>query len=463
MKAASNSVTAFNVAVGTGVERLAEYSLQLSGRAVSALTDYVRHSYEAIDTSAKMADRLHIATGSLQELEFAASRARIGTEDFDHAMSHMVRTIGETSISHEAAEAFARLNIPLRQIQGMHADVAFKTIADAIKNLRSNAEQAALTQAVFGRGGQALSGLLASGSDAISEMGKQARGLGVAMSEISVQQVVLANNQFMLLQKTVAGAANAIAAELAPFLLDATNRVIEFANAHGGLQNMARSAFAAIEHFLASMADGLNLLKSAWYGFQAVVNKVVDWIIVGPLQALSYAVDAMVIDFQNAINNIIDAARYLSRGAIDFHNITVRETGLSNFMDDVHKQLVSNVEESVLASNKALEDFGKGVNGASVQGYFGDVKSLALKTATEMADAKSARDNATQTPGLGIAGGGAAKASQGFLARDIHSQVLQRGGVHDIASQQLSFTKEMVKKLEALISVTKQKQVATIN
>ena len=406
MGEAQESISVFTVAAGELIAKGVEMGISLGEHAVMGIAEYVKGSIDAIDVSSKLADRLGISTTSLMGFEAAAHHAGVEAGSLATDLQHMMKTIGEADITektskggkHKAAittdtdnqqaQTFARLKIPLNEIQNMHADQAFMRIVDAIKNIKNPMEQAYLTTKVFGRSGMELLPILREGSEGLKNTTANALKLGTALSEIDVQQVELAKNSFRELDATIHGASNKLAVELAPFLSEVTHRVIDFANAHGGLAKMATDAFESVLHGLARMADYLEMAKAVWYGLRASVNIVVDAIVQG-LEFGAKQIENFVNTILWAMNEALKAANYLGAEFKLFSRVD-----LTSGLEQVHIGMQRIINEDVKELNKHWDKFQEGVNSKAVTQWVQDVRDGALTAAQSLVDAKKARDDA---------------------------------------------------------------------
>lgn len=184
-----------------------------------ALTRSVIHQGDELATTA---DRLGIATGSLQEWQYAADLSDVSTEEMNAGLRILQRNLFEAANGgKEAAESFAKLGVHVKDANGetISTEGAIEEIADRFKEMTNPVEKSALAMKVFGRGGQALVPLLSRGREGIKELREEFQALGGGLSEETVEAANQADDAFKRLRL---GTRSLILNAMTPFIKLAT-------------------------------------------------------------------------------------------------------------------------------------------------------------------------------------------------------------------------------------------------
>ncbi len=177
----------------------------------------IKRNLELMDSTAKLSDRLGIATEQLQGLRHAAELTGAGAGVLDSSLERMQRSIGQAATgSGAAAKTLEELGLPIQSLLRMDAGAQFHAIADAIASIESPAQRAAAAADIFGRGSTVLLNTLAEGSAGLRAMEQEAERLGKTFSRETAAQAEAANDAITRLKAGLAGAATTITGDLAP-------------------------------------------------------------------------------------------------------------------------------------------------------------------------------------------------------------------------------------------------------
>lgn len=184
----------------------------------------LHNQLEAIDSTAKLSDRLGISTESLTGFQHAASLAGVSNEQLSGGLEKMLKNLGEAAAGSDTAKAaFQSLGLNATDLANIPTDQAFEKISDALKAIQNPAQRAAAAVAVFGKSGQELLPLLLQGSEGIKAAIKEADALGLSFNRIDAAKVEEANDAVRRMQSAVTGVVRSITIALAPFLTTAAN------------------------------------------------------------------------------------------------------------------------------------------------------------------------------------------------------------------------------------------------
>jgi hypothetical protein len=206
---------------------------------VEAIVGAIKTGLDYAASLGEVAQQLGVTTAALQEYRYAGSQAGLSTEEVDQALSQLTRRIGEAAEGTKAqAEAFKKLGISVKDANGQVLDAgrAIPLIADALQQIESPAERAALLMDLFGRAGQKLEPLLAGGAGAVNNLRNAAHELGIVLSDEQIQRADETADKLDSLKQV-------LSAKIAGAVADNTGAVLALADA---LERLVSSAAKAI-------------------------------------------------------------------------------------------------------------------------------------------------------------------------------------------------------------------------
>lgn len=105
----------------------------------------------------------------LQRMQWAATRANIGNEEFVATLDNMNRVIGQAAIQGgETAKAFERLGLSSKALSQMGADKQFELIVKKLEGVKNASERARIAQQIWGSGAIGMQNLISRGWNNIS-------------------------------------------------------------------------------------------------------------------------------------------------------------------------------------------------------------------------------------------------------------------------------------------------------
>ncbi len=135
------------------------------------------------DDLAKMSARTGFTVETLSELGFAADLSGASMEVLENGIRKMQRTLVDAATGMASAqEALAMLGLTVADLDQLSPDQQFKLIADRLAQIEDPTLRAAAAMKIFGQSGTKLLPMLSGGAAGIEELQKQARKLGLTMS-----------------------------------------------------------------------------------------------------------------------------------------------------------------------------------------------------------------------------------------------------------------------------------------
>jgi plasmid maintenance system antidote protein VapI len=248
-----------------------------AGLALSAagLTAFVSKQSEAIDTAAKLSDRLGMSTESLTAFQHAGNLAGISAEEMEGWFNKLQKSIGEASDkSSPAAIAFRSLGLNADYLANIPLDQTLEQIADAISKLPNPVDKAQAALNIFGRSGQKLLPMLNGGAAGLAQARIEAEKLGISFSRVDAAKVEAANDAMTRAGAAVTGVGNQIAISLSPYIEAAATKFTELASSGGGLRESMGSGIQFVAEGFAQMADLIDIGAAAFYGLQGAALTV---------------------------------------------------------------------------------------------------------------------------------------------------------------------------------------------
>lgn len=274
LASAAGTVAAAGVAMGA--------ALGLAGAAMAVRQ--LRREFEQIDKTAKLSDRIGIATEHLVGLQHAAEITGAGTETLNKGLMFMAKTLGELKSRGigEAEYAMDALGMTIDDFSSKRPYDQVLLFADAFASLEDEATQSYVATKMFGRAGQGLVNTMRLGSDGLKQMQDDAELLRKTFSRTEAAQVEAANDAVYRLRGSVNALATQGAIQLAPFVAifadDLTNAIVDVrGDAEGltgefglmgtmvlGIVDAWHNATIAYARFSADVHEGLAGLMSGY-------------------------------------------------------------------------------------------------------------------------------------------------------------------------------------------------------
>ena len=240
----------------------------------------VKNSFKLNDSLAKTADKLGVTTESLGGLKHAAALTGVKFQVLDKGIQNMVRNIADFKTgTGEAADAFRLLGLNAADLAAQKPDEQFSTIAEALRNVKSNTDQVNIAYRIFGGRATALLNTLRLGKDGLAAVTKEARALGVALTRIEAAKIEMANDAITRAKSAFQGAANTIAINLAPMLQALATAFTEAAIASNGFKGEIVSGIESVGRAIAFVGDIIRGIQIAFKGLQLIGALAIDSII----------------------------------------------------------------------------------------------------------------------------------------------------------------------------------------
>ena len=199
------------------------------GLAVTAAFNLGLQGMKMADDIANSARKIGVGTDALQEWRYVAQKTGGDARDADQALDKFATKLAQATAgtSRSASGAFKSLGFDQTDLKGFKStEDALDAVADAIKDLKSEAERAAITEAL-GLGG--LSNALRDNAVDVASLRDEARALGIVMDAEMIQRASDAQGQLDTLAQIIDVNLKSAFIDLAPVIVRAIELVAQLA------------------------------------------------------------------------------------------------------------------------------------------------------------------------------------------------------------------------------------------
>ena len=136
------------------------------------------------DTLDNLRNHTGISAGALQEVAFAAGHAGVNFNEFQAAVQRMSATIGRGVTARQLVMLGRGAGSFTRALKGAKTPgERFEVVLNQMASIEDTSKRAAFGMLFFGRSGVKLAAAAGAGADALADMRKQAREMGLVMSD----------------------------------------------------------------------------------------------------------------------------------------------------------------------------------------------------------------------------------------------------------------------------------------
>ena len=234
------------------------------GLAVKAGFDLSFSAIRYADDIANTAKRIGVGTDALQEWRFVAKKTGEDAAAADKAIDSFATKLAQATAgtSKEAMKGFSLLRVGPEQLRAYSStEAALDDITDRIKDLRSEAERAAVIEAL---GLGPLSAALRDGSTDVAALRDEARALGIVMDDELIKRASKAQEEFDTLSQVIDVNLKTAFADLAPVLItaigliaDAVRQLSLFVDKFRELENKTAIGLAEERRILVADRDAI--------------------------------------------------------------------------------------------------------------------------------------------------------------------------------------------------------------
>lgn len=239
-----------------------------AGAVAASIGAMVLTQTEAVAAQNDLAQALGITHRELVALDRAAASSGVSSDELSVAMKKLNKTIGDAQGGSKAAtDALGALGLKADELARVPMDERFAAIAKAVSGMATQTERAAAVQDIMGKSAQALLPMLQDNGEALALAAKQTQDWGLALSQLDVANIALADDKMTDLAGVMTGMKNQIAAEFAPALIVLSEKLITAATSAGRFRHEIFEAFRIV---LKGGAYAANVIDTLAWGMKAL-------------------------------------------------------------------------------------------------------------------------------------------------------------------------------------------------
>lgn len=298
------------------VNDLGKLAAACAAAGAAMVAHLVREGMEAVDVQADLAKQLNTTYDSLTSLRIAAGDVGVPVEALNAASAKLNKRLGEAANgSDDAKEAFAQLGLSASELLNMGADERLQAIGERIKELGLSSAQAAALLKDFGIRGTEITNILMDGGAAIANARKEVNELGLSLSQMDVEKIQQANDQFDRIALVMEGVRNKVTAAVAPIIGELADRFTQAAKESNGFGDIVTDSMEKVALAIGFVADAFHgahvVVKLFETGFSAVGEGF--W---RTLQFMMEGVTQWVDTIASGVNLAIDAFNALTNSDV---------------------------------------------------------------------------------------------------------------------------------------------------
>lgn len=323
----------------------------------------VKGQMEAIDSTAKLSDRLGIGTEALVGLQHAANLSGVSAETLTGGFEKMLNTLADAATNGgAAANTLNKMGLNATQLANMAPDQAFAAISDGLIGIKNPADRASAAMDIFGKSGQSMLPLMLAGSEGIKAAQAEAEKLGLTFSRVDAAKVEMANDAMTKLGQVAVGVGRTLAVQLAPYITAAADALTDVATSGEGMGAKVTGAFKMVLSTIATASDYFSLLMAGFYSVRAASQACWSITIIG-------------------IGKVIEGIEWLS------NKLFGTKTNYGQLVTAMGQDIAADMRESLDKAGQSLNDFSSGKNANAVEQFFTQLENNANKAGQAIANA----------------------------------------------------------------------------
>lgn len=249
--------------VGEKIAAVGEKVAAFTGLEFAAVAETINHVAEATDELGKRARRLKFPIEALQEWEYVAKQAGIGTDEFDTAIDKFGKNVGQAKMRAGALFGSLQRYNPalLRQIRhAKDAGAAFDIYIAALRKTKDPLVRLAMASDAFGKGvGVKFAGIAEMSAHKLAELRKEVLENGIA-TEHDAEQAELYVEALNALKGAFQGLVRSVVMPLLPDITEKLRHWREWllehrANIQKYVIEIMHKAWAAMQRFVAILGE----------------------------------------------------------------------------------------------------------------------------------------------------------------------------------------------------------------
>ena len=256
-------------------------ALASAATAVS-FANMIREANDLTDSMGEVSARLGITTQDLQAYRIAAQFAGSDSKTLDKSLGFLARNLGNIraglDTSGKKSGILESLGLSKDEIANAPVDDVFEKVVAGLSRIEDPATRSAAAIQLFGKSAGDLNLLFGEGAAAIEKARDLVAQFGVEISDLDAARAGQLNDNFDKLGIIFTGLKVKIASELAPELINLTNRLLATSSTGETLgqrlANGIKGATESFNSFVTAVRGGWNAISAGFNLFQAGIAGV---------------------------------------------------------------------------------------------------------------------------------------------------------------------------------------------
>lgn len=225
------------------------------GAATVATAGLVRQMGK-LDEIAKLSQRSGLDPRFIAAFGFAAEQSGSSVESANRAIDQFTRRMGDAAGgSGASAIALGKLGMSVDSLMGQSPEQQFMQVAEAISQLPTAAERADAAYQLFGRSGQELVNVLATGEDGLRAFKDEAESLGLGFDASEIGKIEAANDAMNRIKRSTDALFGQLAVAAAP-----------------AFEQISSGLMAVVQGAKSTLPGIIDTVKSVFHGVEDVVG-----------------------------------------------------------------------------------------------------------------------------------------------------------------------------------------------
>ena len=261
------------------------------GAAVTAIVKVEKALIDMTKASAAAADEIltnsvvtGLSTNTLQEYAYAAQFVDVSVETITDSQTKLIRAMSDAQAGTAAqSEAFEKLGVKVTNADGSLRDSqeVFWEVIESLGNMTNETERDAVAMEILGRSARELNPLIEAGAARMQELAQEAHDAGYVMSKETLNALGSVDDAMNRFNNRIDAVKNNIAAQLAPYLETAMDRLSEFTTGLG--ENFEESG----------IVDSFGSILESTSGLLVPLGQIVETLMPAVTIALEMVADAV--------------------------------------------------------------------------------------------------------------------------------------------------------------------------
>ena len=217
--------------LGGGIKTAAKWGAAIAGGATVAaggMLAIANKSAEATDRIDKMSQKLGMTREGFQEWDYILSQNGASMDSMKAGMKTLTSQFDMlTKGGTKATEAFGELGLKQEDLAGLSQEEIFEKTVVALQGMEDETKRAALANQLLGRAGQELAPMLNSGAGSVEELKKQAKDLGLVISDDAIDAGVKWTDTLDNLKRSFGAMTTNIGASVMPIVQKFADLILE--------------------------------------------------------------------------------------------------------------------------------------------------------------------------------------------------------------------------------------------